>query len=820
MNKEHTRIDLVEGGNVFRQGDHATLGFIPRDYAGNIVDLTGKLIDVSILGRKGIMFTSTATFDSAAQVIRVLIDEVLDYGDHRIEFTVTDPNDADYRRKFPSGEYDGRIKITPGADNMDFVGVAMTTVTQLRNEQEAAQVSYEQTVDGKITGIESTVAELESTVETGIAAFTQDSEVVKARGGEVNLGARLDKTDQELAEMASKTELANVLDGSPKGTYATLADLQAAFPTGTTGVYIVTADGHIYSWSGTAWVSRGLYQAIGIADGSVASKNLSTPLQDSLTFPIANKLANGDFPNVTGWAGLYATLSALNNTMTVTGDGASPNFNAWVTTDVDTIVGKKVFIKFKVKTLNNQATKIEVRLKGTTGGTLTAVHTVTSPIQDDVYDVYFSTTLTDLLGTGKLRVYITQYYTLTTVANGAQMEISKMSVLDYSANGLSAYGMTDAEFANILNQNLTDGYFSGTVDLFNSKKVLKTLANLPEPTDTSTPAVPAELATFAYGEKKIIAVKRERVYRSGFGGTDLSIDGGTTWTPVTGITQTVVVGVILINDVALLFSDDTLFRSTDGMNFTGTLFSTIGFAKRPYYTGVWGGDGRYVPAERVVFAEYNTANDGAPVGIWRSHDSGATWTRTLNVTADVRHFHLVRWNPQTYKWYACTGDTNSEIRWYEGDTTATNWTAVVEGDAYSNPQIYRVLGMLFDEGNNFYWITDSDLAETSSVMKANYSNLLDPEILVTLPNVGYGLVGEGSIMFAVSRPNYMSPSAMTYLYGTFDSGKTWNIIKKDLASTTIDGGYYEIHGPNHRGEFLVNHRETAGLPAGHFIVSY
>lgn len=275
MNKEHTRIDLVEGGNVFRQGDHATLGFIPRDYAGNIVDLTGKLIDVSILGRKGIMFTSTATFDSAAQVIRVLIDEVLDYGDHRIEFTVTDPNDADYRRKFPSSEYDGRIKITPGADNMDFVGVAMTTVTQLRNEQEAAQVSYEQTVDGKITGIESTVAELESTVETGIGAFTQDSEVVLARGGEVNLGARLDKTNQQLADTATKAELANVLNGSPKGTYATLADLQTAYPSGADGVYIVTANGHIYSWDGTVWADRGLYQAVGIAESSVTPDMLA-----------------------------------------------------------------------------------------------------------------------------------------------------------------------------------------------------------------------------------------------------------------------------------------------------------------------------------------------------------------------------------------------------------------------------------------------------------------------------------------------------------------------------------------------------------------
>jgi len=63
--------------------------------------------------------------------------------------------------------------------------------------------------------------------------------------------------------------------GSPKGVYATLALLQAAFPTGTTGVYVVTADGKWYYWSGSAWVVGGTYQTTGIVDGSIAEKMTS-----------------------------------------------------------------------------------------------------------------------------------------------------------------------------------------------------------------------------------------------------------------------------------------------------------------------------------------------------------------------------------------------------------------------------------------------------------------------------------------------------------------------------------------------------------------
>jgi lysophospholipase L1-like esterase len=89
------------------------------------------------------------------------------------------------------------------------------------------------------------------------------------------------KTDfaTQLAEKVSQadfnTAITNVGNGSPKGTYATLTALQTAFPTGTTDIYLVTADGGWYYWSGTAWTKGGTYQSSGILDKSITPDKTS-----------------------------------------------------------------------------------------------------------------------------------------------------------------------------------------------------------------------------------------------------------------------------------------------------------------------------------------------------------------------------------------------------------------------------------------------------------------------------------------------------------------------------------------------------------------
>lgn len=138
-----------------------------------------------------------------------------------------------------------------------------------------------------------------------INSGTSDAETIQARGGFDTVNERINNAELELADKATRAELTNVLDGSPKGTYATLSALQTAYPTGTTGVYLVTSDGHIYSWNGASWADLGLYQTTIIKDGVYAK----------------NKIVNGNFVDISNWnavSGSNGTLTAVNNELIYT----------------------------------------------------------------------------------------------------------------------------------------------------------------------------------------------------------------------------------------------------------------------------------------------------------------------------------------------------------------------------------------------------------------------------------------------------------------------------------------------------------------------
>ena len=88
------------------------------------------------------------------------------------------------------------------------------------------------------------------------------------------------KIDEKISDLESL--ISNLASASPKGVYATLADLQTAYPTGTTGIYVIQADGHWYYWSGSAWTDGGTYQATEIADKSITPKKLDRLYADGI----------------------------------------------------------------------------------------------------------------------------------------------------------------------------------------------------------------------------------------------------------------------------------------------------------------------------------------------------------------------------------------------------------------------------------------------------------------------------------------------------------------------------------------------------------
>lgn len=89
------------------------------------------------------------------------------------------------------------------------------------------------------------------------------------------IDSELQNVATQLAQKATKEELKNIGDASPKGTYPTLADLEADFPQGSTGIYIVTSNGNWYYWNSEAWTPGGLYQSMGIDDKSISEDKVT-----------------------------------------------------------------------------------------------------------------------------------------------------------------------------------------------------------------------------------------------------------------------------------------------------------------------------------------------------------------------------------------------------------------------------------------------------------------------------------------------------------------------------------------------------------------
>lgn len=71
---------------------------------------------------------------------------------------------------------------------------------------------------------------------------------------------------------------------SPKGAFATLSDLQTAIPSGDNNIYVVSADGKWYYWSGTAWTAGGVFQGTSIANDTITRENLTERAKKTYPF--------------------------------------------------------------------------------------------------------------------------------------------------------------------------------------------------------------------------------------------------------------------------------------------------------------------------------------------------------------------------------------------------------------------------------------------------------------------------------------------------------------------------------------------------------
>lgn len=138
---------------------------------------------------------------------------------------------------------------------------------------------YIQIIDsGKSAGIRN----LKITIERGVGddtvivrsdSFTALAQaLIDVNKLEETYAPELNSVKQQLVETNAQVDLINRGLGE---TFATLTDLQTAYPTGDTKDHIVGADGHRYFWNETAWADGGAYQAIELVDGIVTESKTS-----------------------------------------------------------------------------------------------------------------------------------------------------------------------------------------------------------------------------------------------------------------------------------------------------------------------------------------------------------------------------------------------------------------------------------------------------------------------------------------------------------------------------------------------------------------
>lgn len=115
----------------------------------------------------------------------------------------------------------------------------------------------------KGSDVREVIAQLfERTWIEGVKEGNANFEVAQARGSYATLGNRL--TDMT-------TKISGLAEGSPKGVYPNLAALQSAKPNGDSAIYVTTDNGHWYYYN-DGWKDGGVYQATGIADGSITTE--------------------------------------------------------------------------------------------------------------------------------------------------------------------------------------------------------------------------------------------------------------------------------------------------------------------------------------------------------------------------------------------------------------------------------------------------------------------------------------------------------------------------------------------------------------------
>ena len=148
-------------------------------------------------------------------------------------------------------------------------------------------------------------------------------------------------------------QINSLASGSPKGTYVTEEALKEDNPE--TGVYIVTADGHIYSWTKDQIENPfdlGIYQAVGIGEDSINYNHLESDLKS--VFDIKENYNNLILNDLEEKVEDNLTYKIKNNILYI--NGTVNNYKSIVLDSTLNIINKKTEIYIMNQLINGSVT--------------------------------------------------------------------------------------------------------------------------------------------------------------------------------------------------------------------------------------------------------------------------------------------------------------------------------------------------------------------------------------------------------------------------------------------------------------------------------
>jgi hypothetical protein len=266
-----------------------TISYKVTNKDGSVVNLTGATVRFVMGKGKNLITNSNATIVNAVSgdVSYTLTDsDTLAAGTFNAEFEVTFSDGK--VKTYPSNGYI-LVNIQANVDKdqstyiEDQIAYRVSDIQVLKNSVQAQLDEFAkgdsspEVAQARIEADNTTNVTLKARLDKKEAKFTADIATLTTNMVQRALKTDLDTTNSNVTLKADKTYVdtitSSLASGSPKGTYATLAALQTAFPTGNTNIYLVTADGKWYYWSGSAWTAGGTYQATGIGEKNVKPIN-------------------------------------------------------------------------------------------------------------------------------------------------------------------------------------------------------------------------------------------------------------------------------------------------------------------------------------------------------------------------------------------------------------------------------------------------------------------------------------------------------------------------------------------------------------------